>query len=227
MVVLYLTGYMSIQTRSDPTQVEWQTKVFHYAFGLISPVSQLLRAAIVGLNLFGLLCSGSPPEKASYAGDINLYGGPILYLIIQSLLMFAFLIWNDHNFTLGKAGRKKRQSGSPNLDQENTHSKEPEVIEEEDRAIESDNGLRALHVNKVYNSSKAGKVHAVVDVTFGIKRGEVFGLVGPNGGEYVYSVWGFSSNEGQLANQQRFQCSGATSNPLAIKPSCMSDSSRC
>lgn len=185
MVVLYLTGYMSIQTRSDPTQIDLQTKLFHYTFGLITPVGQLVRAGIVGLNLFGLLCSGSPPQKATYGGGINLYGGPILYLIIQSLLMFAFLIWYDHNFTFGNTGRKKDVS---TVDGEAMDTREPEVSEEEARAVNSEDGLRALHVNKTYSSMKAGKVHAVVDLTFGIKRGEVFGLVGPNGGMGLSAV---------------------------------------
>jgi ATP-binding cassette subfamily A (ABC1) protein 3 len=154
-----------------------------FSVSLVSPVAQLLRATIVGLNVFGLLCSGSPPVKATYPGAVDLYGGPILYLTIQSVFMFGFLVWRDHSFSLGRLGRSQETSDVPKIDGQLSEFRKRDVVDEEIRALTSRDGLRASHINKTYNSTKSGKVHAVVDVSFGIEKGEVFALVGPNGGK--------------------------------------------
>jgi len=45
------------------------------------------------LNEFSLLCHSK--SIASYPAAITVYGEPILYLIVQSLVLFSFLIWGD------------------------------------------------------------------------------------------------------------------------------------
>jgi ABC-type multidrug transport system ATPase subunit len=51
-----------------------------------------------------------------------------------------------------------------------------EVAEELVRVNSTNDGLRVLHLTKSF-----GAVTAVENLTFGIKRGEVFALLGPNG----------------------------------------------
>ena len=51
-----------------------------------------------------------------------------------------------------------------------------EIAEELVRVNSSNDGLRVLHLTKSF-----GPVTAVENLTFGIKRGEVFALLGPNG----------------------------------------------
>jgi len=178
MLLIYLTAFMSIQAQSDPSKVTDLQTIAHYAISCISPISQVLRAMLIGLNLFSILCQGQPPTKRSDPGSWDLYGGPIFFLIIQSLLLFSFLVWKDHRYSL--KGLKRKRQLSP-ADPESTQTVEKEVAEEAARVMTSDDGLRVIHVDKIFRSLGHSNVHAVDDLTFGVKRGEVFALVGPNG----------------------------------------------
>src|SRR4051812_13547877 len=47
MVLMYMSAYMSINSRSPPDQIQSQILVVHFALGIITPVGQLLRALII------------------------------------------------------------------------------------------------------------------------------------------------------------------------------------
>jgi ATP-binding cassette subfamily A (ABC1) protein 3 len=178
MLVLYMSAYMTIVARSPPDQVMNQILLVHFTLGIITPIGQLTRAMIIGLNLFSVLCVGAPPVKSTHPADIKFYGGPIVYLIGQSLFLFALFIWYDHKFAI-----KGFQRSHPQPDLEDTGTNEPEVSSEIARTSSSasSDGLRVLHVSKQFKSLTTGTVNALDNCTFGVKRGEVFGLVGPNG----------------------------------------------
>jgi ABC-type glutathione transport system ATPase component len=91
------------------------------------------------------------------------------------MLMFGFLVWSDHRYSLGPLKRKR---ANVPRDPENNATIEPEVAEEEARVLTSDDGLRVMHVDKVFKSVMNKPVHAVDNLTFGVKQGEVFALVG-------------------------------------------------
>jgi hypothetical protein len=186
MAVIFLSVWISTLARMDHQQATNTQNSVYYTIGLISPISQLLKALIVSLNLFGVLCEGTPPAKSTTPGAFNLYGGPIMFLIAQILIMFLFLVWSDHRFSLGKL--KKRSVKEIRRDQERRVGfVEREVVEEEARVMRETDGLKVLHTNKVYKSIGQKKVQAVDDLTFGVKQGEVFALVGPNGGKLCLS----------------------------------------
>ena len=193
MVVIYLTAFFNINVRSPPDEVPSQLLLVHFTMGLITPVGQIVRAFLIGLNLFSITCTGSPPIKATNPGSLTLYGGPILYLIGQSLFLFGILIWYDHGFVF-KTGRKSH----PQHNLEDTTTREPEVSEEIYRVNNASDGLRVRHISKSFKSMTYGTVKAVDDLTLGVRQGEVFALVGPNGGKYIpfffhdaikYSLW--------------------------------------
>ncbi|KAL2824061.1 P-loop containing nucleoside triphosphate hydrolase protein [Aspergillus cavernicola] len=95
--------------------------IAHYAIAIISPSGNLLRAMFTSLNLFSILCRGpAGREIASYPGEIGLYGGPIVYLIIQSIVLFALLIWVEG------------------------------IAKEVARVSNTKDNLRLLHVNKTF-----------------------------------------------------------------------------
>jgi ATP-binding cassette, subfamily A (ABC1), member 3 len=62
------------------------------------------------------------------------------------------------------------------VDPEKRDSRNENVSNELESASDSNDGLRALHLTKSF-----GKLVAVENVTFGVRRGEVFALLGPNG----------------------------------------------
>jgi len=165
MLLMYLTAYMNITVRAPAFETQSQLMLVHYTLGLITPIGQLLRSVFVGLNLFSVLCSGSPPIKATSPGLMPLFGSPIL------------LVWSDHDFSsLGWHG------ATSIIDSENPTTHEPEVLEENDRVSRSNDGLRVLHANKTFRTMAIGWNKVIKDLSFGVKRGEVFALVGPNGG---------------------------------------------
>lgn len=134
-------------------------------------MGSLIRAMFVALNIFSTTCSGK--EIASYPGGILQYGGPILYLIVQIFVLFAILLWYDSGSVLAWYRRVRKV---PSTTQETAVPADEEIAEELNRVSSSNDGLRVLNLTKSF-----GPVTAVENLTFGIKRGEVFALLGPNG----------------------------------------------
>ncbi|PVI00400.1 P-loop containing nucleoside triphosphate hydrolase protein [Periconia macrospinosa] len=169
--LLYFIGYMSILTYAPPYLIDSNLETFHFAFATITPTGNLLRALLLGLNAFSLLCDGH--EVASYPGAITIYGGPILYLILQAIVLFIVLVWWDSGYRPAIFNRSKSLSKHS---EEQLETIDPAVAAEIARTEQSNDSLRALHLQKQF-----GQNHAVNDITFGIPRGQVFSLLGPNG----------------------------------------------
>ena len=171
MFLLYFIAYLSVLTYAPVDKVDSYILVTHFAISIITPMGSLTRALFVSLNVFSVLCDDR--SIASYPGKITLYGGPILYLILQSIFLFGVLLWWDSGSLWARLRRKAYKSP----DSEESEPVEDEIAEEVKRVSSStDDGLRVLHLTKAFGSNVA-----VQDITFGAKRGEVFALLGPNG----------------------------------------------
>lgn len=177
MILMYFTAIFNIQTSLDPAKVDNAIFIVNMTFNLITPVGNLIRALIVSLNMFSSLCHGAPSRMATFPGGIHYYGGPILYLIGQSLFQFGVLMLVDHGWTL--TWFKKKAAPAPDVEDHDT--KEPEVHAEIERVATSDDGLRVLHLTKSFKTRAFGNIVAVDDLSFGVKKGEMFAIVGPNG----------------------------------------------
>jgi ATP-binding cassette, subfamily A (ABC1), member 3 len=160
----YLVGYLCTITYAPVTKVDSTLLLVHFTVAVITPMGSLIRALFVALNLFSTTCVGT--DLAPHPGGIKVYGGPILYLILQSLAMFALLLLHDG----GSLIAKWRGSRQPPPATESAVGEE-EIVEELKRVSSSQDCLRFLHVTKSF-----GKNVAVEDLTFGIRRGEVFAL---------------------------------------------------
>jgi len=166
----YIFAYLGVQSNVNITELPSTLNKIHFTLGIISPVANLLRACFVALNQFALLCGNT-----SYPGAIELYGGPILLLVIQVFGFLGILLWGDSQSSLFSILRGR---------QEQTHAAKGEkpalpedVLEEVARVKQfQDSGLRVSHLSKNFRKTKA-----VDDVTFGVEQGEVFALLGPNG----------------------------------------------
>ena len=174
MFLLSFIAYLSVLTYAPPNKIDSLVNVCHFTISLITPVGSLLRSMFVALNTFSLDCRDR--SIASYPGEITLYGGPILYLLVQSALLFGILLWNDSGSAWSWIFRLRRHIKS--TDTEDVDTLEDEIATEVRRVQSSsnDDGLRVVHATKAF-----GKNIAVKDVTFGVQRGEVFALLGPNG----------------------------------------------
>ncbi|KAI4153099.1 MAG: hypothetical protein L6R39_001669 [Caloplaca ligustica] len=171
MFLLYFIAYLSVQTYAPVNKVDAYINVTHFTIGLVTPSGNLVRALFVALNVFSIDCKDR--SIASYPGDITLYGGPILYCILQSAFLFGILLWNDSGSVWDKVRRRQYKAE----DVEESDAVDDEILSEIKRVNASpDDGLRVLHQTKAFGSNIA-----VQDVTFGVQRGEVFALLGPNG----------------------------------------------
>ncbi|KAI9772575.1 MAG: hypothetical protein M1839_002457 [Geoglossum umbratile] len=168
MFLLYFLAYLLVLTYAPNEKVESTLNIMHYTVATITPAGNLVRALFISINMFAVACRGK--KLAPYPGAITLYGGPILYLLLQSFALFGFLLWWDSGPIFSRFRKPYRSQ-----DAEETDAPGTGVAEELHRVSSSNDGLRVLHVTKAYGSNVA-----VEDVTFGVARGEVFALVGPN-----------------------------------------------
>lgn len=168
MCMAYFAAYLGVESNVDVGDLESTLNKIHFTIAFISPIANVMRSLFVSLNQFLILCG-----RQSDPGSIELYGGPILYLIVQSIILFCILLWMDSGSSFFKfiKGTKSRRAVH-----EYSEPASIEVLEEENRASQAGLGLRVLHLSKMF-----GKNRAVDDLTFSVQRGEIFGLLGPNG----------------------------------------------
>jgi ATP-binding cassette, subfamily A (ABC1), member 3 len=143
---------------------------------LICPAVSLFRALFISLNVYSLACEGT--SRAAYPGGIEYFGAPILYLVLQALLLICFLMFWESGRSLEIFGiRLRRKTSSTTTDVEIVDSGSgAEAAEDTIHMAYTNNGLR------VHNMSKSfGKNRAVDKITFGVLPSEKFALLGPNG----------------------------------------------
>ena len=166
----YFGAYLGIQSNVATGELSNTLDKVQYTIGLISPVVNLLRACFVTLNQFALLCG-----DRSNPGSMELFGGPILYLVLQILGFFGILIWCESGFSIFGLFRGKKRNASAG---KGDYIPLPDdVLNEVTRVKQSQSsGLRVSHLSRTFKKNKA-----VNDITFGVEQGEVFALLGPNG----------------------------------------------
>ncbi|KAJ4380361.1 hypothetical protein N0V86_004672 [Didymella sp. IMI 355093] len=171
LYLIYFIGYMAILTYAPAYKIDDWIDIFNWTWSLVAPSGSLLRTQLLSLNSFSVLCDGN--QIPSYPGKLTVYGGPILYLTVQAILLFIALVWWDSGYRppfLNRAGSRQKHT------EENLETIPPAVLAETTRTEQSKDSLRVLHLQKTFGSN-----HAVNDISFGIPQGQVFGLLGPNG----------------------------------------------
>ncbi|KAF4826172.1 ATP-binding cassette sub-family A member 3 [Colletotrichum tropicale] len=174
MFLVYLVAYLCTVTFAPVTRVDDYLLVVHFVISAVAPIGSVVRAMFLTLNLFSTACDGR--QLAPNPGGMLQYGGLILYLVVQSILLFGILVWADSG-SVGSSIRRLWQRRHP--EPEDPSSSDEELANELNRVTttqNNDDGLRVMHLTKTF-----GKNTAVDNVTFGIQRGEVFALLGPNG----------------------------------------------
>ena len=144
---------------------------------LLSPALSVARASFVSVNLFSLLCEGSAHVPTSSLGGITRYGGPILYLILYGLALFAILVYADS----GSVWKQKvlARTWCPRAPAAGGvgAKQQPDVLAEAQAVKESQDALPVLDFSKSF--WRACKV--VDSVSFGVAQNTIFALRGPNG----------------------------------------------
>ncbi|EGR49049.1 uncharacterized protein TRIREDRAFT_61074 [Trichoderma reesei QM6a] len=168
----YLIAYVCVVTYVDIDKIDNTLLVCHFVISAFMPIGSVARAMFLATNLFATACEDINLSKTP--GGLKQYGGPILYLIIQCLILFGLLLWLDS----GNVGSSVRAFFNRHKHPSEVIESDEEVVNEQMRILSpaADDGLKVSHLTKSF-----GKNYAVENVSFGVKRGEVFALLGPNG----------------------------------------------
>lgn len=161
----YFGGIIGIQSGTSYEDLEHSMNALFFGLGIISPVVSLGRTLFIGLQQFGMMCNGHPD------GSIYMYGGPILYLIIQAMVLFGLLLWWDSGFKVPSS-----RSRTHIHDTEATEMFHADLMSERKRLASPNTDLRVENASR-----KFGKNLAADDVTFAVQTSEIFALLGPNG----------------------------------------------
>lgn len=164
--VLYLAGYLLTLTYAKTSDADRIITTIHFAGSLSAPVTSMLRAGLVSINMFSLLCDGNSPATSSSMGEIMRYGGPILYLIIYAIVLFAVLVLTDSGSWTSLIRRKgKNHTVASHAHQSASNPESP-----------IGSLLEVLGITKTYD-----KRQVVDDVSLDIPRDTIYALLGPNG----------------------------------------------
>ena len=169
MCLAYFGAYLGVQTSVPIGDLQATLDTVHFTIAFFSPIANVMRSLFVALNQFTILCGG-----ASNPGAIELYGGPILYLIIQTILLFCILLWWDSG--VSPLALFKKKNISLQEAEESSSDVLRDIADEIAHVKQSRSGLRVLHLSKSFRRN-----NAVDDVSFAVNKGEVFALLGPNG----------------------------------------------
>ncbi|OTB09542.1 hypothetical protein M426DRAFT_316092 [Hypoxylon sp. CI-4A] len=172
--LIYLIAYLCVITYAPVNTIDSSILLAHFVISAFIPVGSVVRSMFITLNLFSVTCDGD--QIQSNPAALTAYGGPVLYLAVQSVLLFAFLLWHDSGSGTSIINRLMPKTASPSKDPAGTDAEvADELVRVTSTPSESD-GLRVLHLTKSF-----GKNTAVDNVTFGVQHSEVFALLGPNG----------------------------------------------
>lgn len=165
--LIYIIAYFLTYTTAPVEEVDRSLLLVHFVVSIFAPIGSVARTLFMTLNLFSTACVED--ELAPNPAGILQYGGPILYLVVQSLVLFGLLLWLDSaspGASIMKLFRKNRDESTEAVaDDEEVAN---ELVRVTSTAAEND-GLRLQHLTKSFGSNTA-----VDNVSFGIQRGEVF-----------------------------------------------------
>ena len=154
-----------------PTEIYSTFNIIYYTVALVCPAVSLLRSFMIGLNVYSLACEGS--SRAAYPGALGLYGGPILYLVIQIVVFIAFLMFWESGRSLEVFGIRSRKREAERETSSGTSGANKDAAEDEKHLAEANDGLRIHHVSKTFGANRA-----VDDVSFGVLPSEKMALLG-------------------------------------------------
>ncbi|CAH0024624.1 unnamed protein product [Clonostachys rhizophaga] len=170
--IFFVANTITFSTNTDPSSLNSTLSIIFYSLGFLTPAFSMTRALYVSLNMFGIACQDD--HLASYPGSIGVYGGPILYLCLQSMSLFGLLFWKEAGYTpqlpINLRPSAKRLSDEEGMEL-SSHASHSNVYWSNDTTC-----LEAIHLQKDF-----GKFTAVDDVTLAVPKSTCFALLGPNG----------------------------------------------
>ncbi|PFH59356.1 hypothetical protein XA68_12485 [Ophiocordyceps unilateralis] len=168
--LVYLITYVCVLTYVSVDRVDGALFISHLVLSALAPIGSVVRSLFIATNLFSTACDGR--KLSSRPAGLALYGGPILYLSVQCVLLFGLLVWFDGGSAMRRGRGSKLDSREDGYGAEGNKA----GVGHLDGTGAGDEGLRVANLTKSF-----GRNTAVDNVSFGVGRGEVFALLGPNG----------------------------------------------
>ncbi|KAF8900796.1 hypothetical protein CPB85DRAFT_1439365 [Mucidula mucida] len=179
MFLIYFAGYLFTLTYAKTSDADHIITILNFTLSLLSPVASVERAAFVSVNLFSLLCTGDATVSSLQTGTIMRYGGPIVYLLLDIVVLLGVLTRVDR-FLLRpfrhRNSKPRRSESSQDIQLLLGSQERADVLAEARHTTASDDLLRVLGVSKTYGTNKV-----VDDVTMSAGSDTIFALLGPNG----------------------------------------------
>ncbi|WDK21663.1 ABC transporter [Colletotrichum graminicola] len=113
---IYLIAFLYIITFSPAVVTERNILIGHYTISAFFPITSICRAILIGLNTFSLACSGT---GSGNPGSLSAYGGPIMYLSIQAIILFSILLYSDSGNKMPEFLKQKRSHAAEALARSN------------------------------------------------------------------------------------------------------------
>ena len=108
---------------------------------------------------------------------------PVVYMLAEVPLLLAVAFLLDHPWIEHYQQRLfyHAEEVPPSIEDEDSDVEAERGAIEGQSATRSDDTVRICHLNKVYPSRRGADVVAVRNLSFGVRKGEVFGFLGTNG----------------------------------------------
>ncbi|KAK8069705.1 ABC transporter [Apiospora phragmitis] len=172
--LIYLIAYLCVITYAPANKIDEDINLAHFIISAFIPIGSIVRTLFIALNLFSAACDGF--QLAPNPAAITVYGGPILYLIIQSFILFGILIWYDSGAGLSIFHKFTRKPIDAKADETMSDDEVANELTRVTTSSRESDGLQVVHLTKTFKKNTA-----VDNVTFGVQHSEVFALLGPNG----------------------------------------------
>ncbi|KAH6912560.1 nod factor export ATP-binding protein I [Coprinopsis sp. MPI-PUGE-AT-0042] len=170
----YLIGTVVIFLSADVSRVETIITVIHFTVAILGPICSLVRAIFVSTGALELVCNGTSVGDgivgASGMISIKRFGGPIVYLLIQMLILVALLVW----FSGSQMTANLKHISALFKSLQKPADTQDELVSMEE-AEKGGDALRVLSVSKTYDEK------VIDDVSVSMPKDTVFALLGPNG----------------------------------------------
>ncbi|RCI16269.1 hypothetical protein L249_2631, partial [Ophiocordyceps polyrhachis-furcata BCC 54312] len=159
----YLLAYMSVLRYVPTDRVDGALVLSHFLLAVLTPIGSLVRSLFIVTNLLATACETEVQRFSARPASLLVYGGPMLYLALQSMAFFGLLVWLDSGRSFGEGRRGKDDGGGRRC------------IDSVDGVVEEDEEEKAAVTEKKKNEEEAAEVVVV-------KKGSCGGGGGGGGG---------------------------------------------
>lgn len=171
---VYVLTFLLATTYGDAPNVNSNILILHFTFSILAPIGSVMRALFLTTNFFSTACAGN--DLSRQPASLEKYGGPIVYLVVQSAVLLMAIIFIESRRTGTLTRPLAIQRLAKWLKSISAQERTDSTTVAAETTLSINEGLKISNLSKSF-----GSVQALQDISFHVKRGEIFALLGPNG----------------------------------------------